>query len=123
MLYIVDVPRCQNPNTFVSNMMYGLSIMYKIKLPLIIIFNKKDVIKEDFCILWTKDYEELETALNNNSDYISSFSRSLCLVLEEFYKTIKICGVSSHTGEGFDNLITILDGVLKDYMKEKENAS
>lgn len=122
-MYIVDVPRCQNPNTFVSNMMYGLSIMYKIKLPLIIIFNKKDVIKEDFCVLWTKDYEELELALNNHSDYISSYSRSLCLVLEEFYKTIKICGVSSQSGEGFDNLITILGSILKDYMKEKEDAS
>lgn len=97
--------------------------MYKIKLPMIIIFNKKDVIKEDFCLLWTKDYEELEIALNNHSDYISSFSKSLCLVLEEFYKTIKICGVSSQTGEGFDSLIKILDTVLQDYINEKNEAS
>jgi GTPase len=104
-------------------MMYALSIMYKIKLPMVVVFNKKDVVKEDFCVLWTKDYDELETALNKNSDYISSYSRSLCLVLEEFYKTIKLCGVSSQSGEGFDDLMTILNAVQKDYMNEKEEAS
>jgi translation initiation factor IF-2 len=45
------------------------------------------------------------------------------LVLEEFYKTIKICGVSSKTGEGFDKLVVMIDEILKDYIKEKEQAS
>jgi len=34
--------------------------MYKMKLPLILVFNKKDVVKEDFCFTWISDYEELQ---------------------------------------------------------------
>jgi len=60
LVYIVDIPRCQNPNTFASNMLYALSIMYKMKLPLILAFNKKDVVKEDQCLEWINDFEALQ---------------------------------------------------------------
>ena len=38
--------------------------MYKMKLPLILVFNKNDVVKEDFCFAWINDYEELMVKLN-----------------------------------------------------------
>lgn len=60
LIYIVDIPRCQNPNTFSSNMLYALSIMYKMKLPLILAFNKKDVVSEEQCFEWINDYESLQ---------------------------------------------------------------
>ena len=60
LVYIVDIPRCQNPNTFASNMLYALSIMYKMKLPLILAFNKKDVVREDQCLEWINDFEALQ---------------------------------------------------------------
>jgi len=60
LVYIVDIPRCQNPNTFSSNMLYALSIMYKMKLPLILAFNKKDVVSEEQCFEWINDYESLQ---------------------------------------------------------------
>ena len=60
LIYIVDIPRCQNPNTFSSNMLYALSIMYKMKLPLILAFNKKDVVGEEQCFEWINDYESLQ---------------------------------------------------------------
>ena len=37
--------------------------------------------------------------------YLSSLSRSLSLVLEEFYKNVEACGVSARTGKGFEALI------------------
>jgi GPN-loop GTPase len=60
LIYIVDIPRCQNPNTFASNMLYALSIMYKMKLPLLVVFNKKDVVKEDSCFEWITDFEAFQ---------------------------------------------------------------
>ena len=47
-LYIADTVRCENPNTFMSNMMYSLSILYKSKLPLVVVFNKIDILQHDF---------------------------------------------------------------------------
>ena len=66
-------------------MLYALSIMYKMKLPLILVFNKKDVVSEEQCFNWMSDYENFMDSLDNETEYISSFSRSMCLVLEEFY--------------------------------------
>lgn len=50
--YVADTVRCQNPNTFMSNMMYALSILYKSKTPLLILFNKVDVIDCSFAAEW-----------------------------------------------------------------------
>ena len=118
LIYIIDIPRCNNPNTFASNMLYALSIMYKMRLPLIVVFNKKDIEKENKVFEWVKDYESLQNALNSNNDYISSFSQSLTLVLNEFYKTINYVAVSSKTGEGFDELLEKCDNLLKNYNDE-----
>ena len=57
LIYIIDLPRCSNPNTFCSNMLYALSIMYKMKLPLLIAFNKADIAKDTKVIEWMDDYE------------------------------------------------------------------
>lgn len=119
LIYVMDLVRNQNPNVFVSNMLYALSIMYKMQLPLIIVYNKKDVVNEDLCVKWMKDYNLLQTAINEQSDYISSFSYSLCLTLEEFYKTIKFVAVSSKNGDGFEELLSCIDKIIENYNEEK----
>lgn len=43
LLYVVDTPRCTQPATFMSNMLYACSIFYKTKLPMVVVFNKTDV--------------------------------------------------------------------------------
>jgi len=35
--YVVDTPRCVNPQTFMSNMLQACSILYKTKLPLLLV--------------------------------------------------------------------------------------
>jgi GTPase SAR1 family protein len=35
--YVVDTPRCTNPQTFMSNMLQACSILYKTKLPLLLV--------------------------------------------------------------------------------------
>ena len=118
LIYIVDIPRCNNPNTFSSNMLYALSIMYKMKLPLLIAFNKLDIAKENKVIEWLQDFESLQEALKKKDDYISTFSSSLSLLLAEFYKTIKYVSVSSKTGEGFDELLNKCEEIRKKYEEE-----
>jgi hypothetical protein len=39
-VYVVDVVRSTNPVTFMSNMLYACSILYKAKLPFIVALNK-----------------------------------------------------------------------------------
>lgn len=39
-VYVVDSVRSVNPVTFMSNMLYACSILYKTKLPFIVVMNK-----------------------------------------------------------------------------------
>ena len=104
-------------------MLYAISIMYKMRLPLILVFNKNDVEKETKVFEWINDFDKLDNALRQQSEYISSFSQSLSLILIEFYKTIKYVSVSSKTGDGFDKLLDICDELKKNYNNEKDGSS
>jgi hypothetical protein len=35
--YVIDTPRCVQPQTFMSNMLQACSILYKNKLPLLLV--------------------------------------------------------------------------------------
>ncbi|KAL5983461.1 hypothetical protein ACLOJK_017547 [Asimina triloba] len=48
--YVVDTPRSANPVTFMSNMLYACSILYKTRLPLVLAFNKTDVAQHQFAL-------------------------------------------------------------------------
>lgn len=39
-VYVMDVPRSKCPTTFMSNMLYACSILYKARLPFIVVMNK-----------------------------------------------------------------------------------
>jgi hypothetical protein len=97
--YVIDTPRTNAPATFMSNMLYACSILYKTKLPFILVFNKTDVQKHDFALEWMNDFEEFQTALATHSTsrdsegeptYMSSLMNSMSLVLDEFYKNLKV---------------------------------
>lgn len=117
MLYVVDTPRNTSPVTFMSNMLYACSILYKLKLPLIVVFNKIDVMKHDFAIKWMKDYDSFQDAITLEKSYSSSLANSLGLGLEEFYNNLISVGVSSVTGEGMKDLFKALDESVVDYEK------
>uniref|UniRef100_A0A914NGI2 GPN-loop GTPase n=1 Tax=Meloidogyne incognita TaxID=6306 RepID=A0A914NGI2_MELIC len=42
--YVVDSARSTNPRTFMSNMLYACSILYRTKLPFFLVLNKSDVV-------------------------------------------------------------------------------
>lgn len=86
-LYVSDTARCSSPTTFMSNMLYACSVLYKSRLPIIIGFNKIDVVPCEFAKEWMDDFESYMDALDSDKEeYMSSFNRSLNLVMDEFYK-------------------------------------
>ena len=56
------------------------SILYKTKLPLLLAFNKVDVVRHEFAVEWMKDYETFNEALQRDTTYAATLSRSLSLV-------------------------------------------
>lgn len=135
--YIVDTPRTSSTSTFMSNMLYACSILYKTKLPMIIVFNKTDVKDASFAKEWMTNYEAFQEALdkdqNSNafggqegegagSGYMGSLLNSMSLMLEEFYSHLSVVGVSSVQGTGIDEFFEAVkekaDEFRRDYQPE-----
>jgi len=114
-LYIVDTPRNLSPITFMSNMMYACSIMFKTKLPFLLVFNKIDVASHQTLIDWMKDIDIFTEALKADDSYMSTLTRSMSLVLEEFYQTLSYVGVSAATGEGLTELFQAIENTREIY--------
>ncbi|KAL6058309.1 GPN-loop GTPase 1 [Balamuthia mandrillaris] len=114
-IYVMDTPRNASPTTFMSNMLYACSILYKFKLPFVVVFNKNDVLKDNFLVEWTKDYEAFQDALVSETSYMTSLVRSMSLVLEEFYNNLRTVGVSAVTGAGMPEFFNAVDDAAKEY--------
>lgn len=123
--YIVDTPRNASPTTFISNMLYACSILYKTKLPMIIVFNKTDVQSAEFAKEWMQDFELFQMALakdqelngesGSSSGYMSSLVSSMSLMLEEYYSQLDVTSCSAYTGEGFDDFLNAVDKKVDEY--------
>lgn len=53
------------------------------------------------------DFDAFQKALDCDDSYAGSLSRSLSLVLDEFYQNLTTVGVSSITGEGMPALFEV----------------
>ncbi|KAJ3787085.1 XPA-binding protein 1 [Lentinula aff. detonsa] len=122
--YIIDTPRTSAPATFMSNMLYACSILYKTKLPFILVFNKTDVQPHDFALEWMHDFEAFQEALATHGGtrdaegeptYMNSLMNSMSLVLDEFYKHLKAVGVSSMTGDGMKEFFDAVGASREEY--------
>lgn len=83
------------------------SILYKTKLPFILVFNKTDVESHEFAIEWMHDFETFQRALvehgaqrgqggygDGEPSYMDSLMNSMSLVLDEFYNHLTVRGLS-----------------------------
>lgn len=138
--YVIDTPRTSSTSTFMSNMLYACSILYKTKLPMILVFNKTDVKDAAFAKEWMTDFEAFQAALQEDenrdafggteggvgggSGYMGSLLNSMSLMLEEFYAHLSVVGVSSMTGAGIDDFFEAVaekaEEFKRDYQPELE---
>ena len=122
--FVVDTPRCTaSLNTFMSNMLYACSMYYRSRLPLIVVFNKTDVMSGDVCMEWMNSYDAFQKALDDfiagdGAGYYASLTRSLSLVLEEFYCILHKVGVSAATGEGVDEFWSVVEKAAEEFDEE-----
>ncbi|KAF2221138.1 ATP binding protein [Elsinoe ampelina] len=126
--YVIDTPRTtSSTSTFMSNMLYAISILYKTRLPMILVFNKTDVKKPDEAIEWMRDFEAFQAALRKEEEaddgtggtgYVGSLLNSMSLVLEEFYNNLSVVGVSSTTGQGMDEFFAAVEGKRGEFERE-----
>ncbi|KAJ5884235.1 hypothetical protein N7504_011807 [Penicillium tannophilum] len=125
--YVIDTPRASSTSTFMSNMLYACSILYKTKLPMILVFNKTDVKDAEFAKEWMTDFDKFQAALREEeeagafggeggiggfgagSGYMGSLLNSMSLMLEEFYRHLSVVGVSSMTGDGVDEFFDAVE--------------
>lgn len=116
------------------------SILYKTKLPFILVFNKTDVQPHNFALEWMQDFEAFQTALaahrgttdaEGEPTYMNSLMNSMSLVLDEFYKHLKVrllfistitllpdfqaVGVSSMTGDGIKEFFEAVEASREEY--------
>lgn len=122
--YIIDTPRTTAPATFMSNMLYACSILYKTRLPFLLVFNKTDVQPHDFALEWMQDFECFQQALvaqneSNESEggggYMNSLMNSMSLVLDEFYKNLRAVGCSAMTGFGMKEFFKAVDEARQEF--------
>ncbi|XP_072350947.1 GPN-loop GTPase 1, partial [Scyliorhinus torazame] len=104
-VYVMDTSRSTNPVTFMSNMLYACSILYKTRLPFVVIMNKIDIVDHSFAVEWMKDFETFQDALNQETTFASNLTRSMSLVLDEFYSKLRVVGVSAMDGSGMDSFL------------------
>uniref|UniRef100_A0A914C3P0 GPN-loop GTPase n=1 Tax=Acrobeloides nanus TaxID=290746 RepID=A0A914C3P0_9BILA len=114
--YVIDSSRAVNPTTFMSNMLYACSILYRSKLPFFLVLNKADIVKPTFITKWMNDFEEFQEALDETQGtYMNDLTRSLSLVLDSFYEGLNSVMVSSTTGEGIEQVLEVIEKCKKEY--------
>ena len=87
-----------------SNMLYACSILYKTRLPMLVVFNKTDAHPggHQFAEEWMRDFEAFQRALTDTAHrdadgeptYMNSLMNSMSLVLDEFYGHLKASDLS-----------------------------
>ncbi|KAI5290554.1 hypothetical protein KEM54_001191 [Ascosphaera aggregata] len=133
--YVIDTPRTSSTSTFMSNMLYACSILYKTRLPMILVFNKTDVRDAEFAKEWMTDFEAFQAALTKEeergmfggegaagsfggSGYMGSYLNSMSLMLEEFYRYLNVVGVSSMTGAGVDEFFAAVEEKRREFERD-----
>ncbi|XP_047436749.1 GPN-loop GTPase 1 [Mugil cephalus] len=116
-VYVMDTSRSVNPVTFMSNMLYACSILYKTKLPFIVVMNKDSG-------SWTGTGTSYSFAFGADA---MTGSRTVTpaqethvthyhtMSLLDIYTSLRVVGVSAVTGSGLDELFVQVEDAAKEY--------
>ncbi|KAH9600235.1 GPN-loop GTPase [Trypanosoma melophagium] len=122
LLFVADTTRCASPQTFMSTMLYSSSIMLKQQIPLVLAFNKTDVISSDLAVSWMRDPDAVSDAVNatKGGNCAGSLVQSLSLFTHSFYEKLPFASVSAATGRGMEELEGALLLARRRFLEEKE---
>ena len=62
-----------------------------------------------------QDFEAFQDALNQETTYVSNLTRSMSLVLDDFYSSLRVVGVSAVLGTGLDELFVQVASATEEY--------
>uniref|UniRef100_A0A0A9WYU1 GPN-loop GTPase n=1 Tax=Lygus hesperus TaxID=30085 RepID=A0A0A9WYU1_LYGHE len=124
-LYVIDTVRNLTASTFMSNMLHACAIMFKTKLPFILVFNKIDIVSPEPIVRWMQDVDyflESRRAATADDDgggasstFMDSLVYSTALLLEQFYKNCTYTCISAETGEGLEELFALIEQSREEY--------
>lgn len=110
-LYIMDALRCQSPNVFLSNLLFAQSIHTRLQqYSFRVLLNKSDCADAAKLEGWVRDYEAFMGALQEDSSYLATLSKSIILHLSDFYEKLDYLCVSAKTGAGLQEVREKLEG-------------
>ena len=79
------------------NLRLSHSILYKTKLPIVVVFNKSDIADANVPINWMQNFDQFmvcqyhhQDEIRKGKDYLSTLSRSMALALDEFYTNLTV---------------------------------
>ena len=67
--FIIDSERASVPITFVSSLLYATSIMFRARLPMVVLLNKADVVRPTLAYEWIADVFSLRAALDSAAEH------------------------------------------------------
>ncbi|KAL7671278.1 hypothetical protein ACOME3_006179 [Neoechinorhynchus agilis] len=121
--YVTDIPRSSsNPMTFMTNMLYSCSIMFRMQLPILLVLNKNDIEHHAKIESWIKgedNFQNFEEALKKHQEsskgrFVDSLALSLAFALVEFYDQLSVCwfcsaSTTDNTSFGYEELMEAFD--------------
>lgn len=100
----------------------GYSIMYKMKLPMVLVFNKTDVVSHESCMRWMQDCDEFQAPLTIRSLYAhlglqDALLFLICFIYIFLYLFFYLWGKLGTTGQSSTKELPDQDKAIKEAEK------
>ena len=115
LIYTIDLLKSIHPLTFMSNILYSCSILYKTRLITLLALNKIDITSIDFVHDWISNADSFDSAFTRENFFAGSFTRSLFLTLDVYHQKTFYIGVSAYTGTGIHQILNCFENFKIEY--------